>query len=366
MFSLLRPAVVVAATFLLVPLGDLGSASGGPATAHVAGSVRTLVGPRASKPSKPKAKPRPVAADSAPNDPLWRDSWSLTKVRAPGAWRVTKGAADVVIAVLDTGIDRSHPDLQGAFVEGWDTVNEDADANDDHGHGTLVAGVIAARSNNGIGGVGACSQCSLMPVKVIGANGAGSTADIAEGIVWAADHGARVINMSFVLTGSDDNVAAAIAYAQARGALVVAAAGNVGTADVTYPAAYPGVVGVTGTNSADERYEWSSYGGWVRLAAPGCSVATGAGGSYADFCGTSSATALVAGLAGLMRSYAPLLTSDAVGQTFSANAVRVGDFVSAGRIDVEAALASLKPEHATSSTPLPAPASGAAQLTQSE
>ena len=248
MFSLLRPAVVVAATFLLVPLGDLGSASGGPATAHVAGSVRTLAGPRASKPSKPKAKPRPVAADSAPNDPLWRDSWSLTKVRAPGAWRVTKGAADVVIAVLDTGIDRSHPDLQGAFVEGWDTVNEDADANDDHGHGTLVAGVIAARSHNGIGGVGACSQCSLMPVKVIGANGAGSTADIAEGIVWAADHGARVINMSFVLTGSDDNVAAAIAYAQARGALVVAAAGNVGTADVTYPAAYPGVVGVTGTN----------------------------------------------------------------------------------------------------------------------
>ena len=227
MFSLLRPAVVVAATLLLVPPGDLGSASGGLATAHVAGSVRTHVGsPRASKPSKPKAKPRAVAADSAPNDPLWRDSWSLTKVRAPGAWRVTKGAADVVVAVLDTGIDRSHPDLQGAFVEGWDAVNEDADANDDHGHGTLVAGVIAARSNNGIGGVGACSQCSLMPVKVIGANGAGSAADIGEGIVWAADHGARVINMSFVLTGSDDNVAAAIAYAQARGALVVAAAGT--------------------------------------------------------------------------------------------------------------------------------------------
>ena len=94
------------------------------------------------------------------------------------------GAAEVVVAVLDTGVDRGHPDLQGALVEGWDAVNEDADAEDDHGHGTLVAGVIAARSNNGIGGVGACSQCSLMPVKVIGATGSGTAADIAEGIVW--------------------------------------------------------------------------------------------------------------------------------------------------------------------------------------
>ena len=115
----------------------------------------------AAKPLKPKAPPRPVAADpSLPNDPLWRDSWSLTKVRAPAAWKVTRGAAEVVVAVLDTGVDRSHPDLQGALVEGWDAVNEDADANDDHGHGTLVAGVVAARSNNGIGGVGACSRCS--------------------------------------------------------------------------------------------------------------------------------------------------------------------------------------------------------------
>ena len=152
-----------------------------------------------------------------------------------------------------------------------------------------------------------------MPVKVIGANGAGSAADIAEGIVWAADHGARVINMSFALSGSDDGIAQAIAYAQARGVLVVAAAA--GTADVTFPAAYPGVISVSATDPSDSRYPWSSYGGWVNLAAPGCSIATGAGGSYADFCGTSSATALVSGLAGLMRSYAPSLTSEAVGQT---------------------------------------------------
>lgn len=336
----LRFAVVVAAVALpLVLPGHLRSTPSTPvadATAHVAGSVRKPV-----KPAKRKTPPPVVAADPTPNDPLWRDSWSLAKVRAPAAWRVTRGAANVVVAVLDTGVDRSHPDLQGSFVPGWDAVNEDAEPDDDHGHGTLVAGVIAARSNNGLGGVGACAECSLMPVKVIGSNGSGSAADIAEGIVWAVDHGAHVLNMSFALSGGDDGVASAIAYAQGRGILVVAAAGNAGTADATFPAAYPGVVGVAATDPSDARYEWSSYGGWVRLAAPGCSVATGAGGSYGSFCGTSSATALVSGLAGLMRSFAPASTTDAVGQALAANALRVGDFVSAGRVDVEAAVGSL-------------------------
>ena len=310
------------------------------------------------KPVRKKSRPRPPlpAETPVPNDPLWGDSWSLSKVHAPAAWRLTTGAPGTIVAVLDTGIDRGHADLQGSFVDGWDAVNEDGDPTDDHGHGTLVAGVVAARSNNGIGAVGACPRCSLMPVKVIGANGAGGAADIAEGISWAADHGAGVINMSFALSGPDDGVAAAIAYAQSRGALIVAAAGNAGTPDVTFPAAYPGVVGVTATDQTDERYSWSSYGGWVTLAAPGCSIATGAGGTYADFCGTSSATALVSGLAGLIRSYAPAMTVDALGQALAANALRVGDFVSAGRVDVEAAVASLtaarpSPEQPRSSTP---------------
>ena len=148
--------MVAAAVALLVLPGQLSPAAGTPAveaTAHIVGPVRKPIKPNAVKPSKPKAKPRPVAADTTlPNDPLWRDSWSLAKVHAPAAWRVTRGAAETVVAVLDTGIDPNHPDLQGSFVEGWDAVNEDADPNDDHGHGTLVAGVIAARSNNGIGG----------------------------------------------------------------------------------------------------------------------------------------------------------------------------------------------------------------------
>ncbi len=334
---------------LLAAPGNLSSASSGPVAAASADVVAT-VGKPTGKPTKKKVRPRPVAppAPALPNDPLWNESWSLAKVRAPAAWRVTKGAAEVVVAVLDTGIDRNHPDLQGSFVEGWDAVNEDADANDDHGHGTLVAGVIAARSNNGIGGVGACSQCSLMPVKVIGANGAGTSADIAEGIVWAADHGARVLNMSFVLSGRDEGVAMALEHARAKGVLIVAAAGNSGSADVTFPAGQPGIVSVTGTDASDARYEWASYGHWVTLAAPGCSQSTQAGGGYADFCGTSSAAAFASGMAGLARSFALDRSPDGIAQALAASSQPVGDFVSAGRVDADALLTTLgaRPEPA--------------------
>ena len=356
------------------PAGSQTSPASAGAKADVVGTVGHPVKPlvrkarralqrQAATPDVQKARPGPdsrtpaeMPEPSNPSDPLWGESWSLSKVHAPAAWRLTSGTADTVVAVLDTGVDRGHADLQGSFVAGWDAVNEDADPTDDHGHGTLVAGVVAARSNNGIGAVGACPRCSLMPVKVIGANGAGSADDIAEGISWAADHGAGVINMSFAMTGPDDGVAAAIAYAQGRGVLIVAAAGNAGTPDVTFPAAYAGVLSVAATDQTDERYSWSSYGGWVRLAAPGCSIATVPGGTYADFCGTSSATALVSGLAALIRSYAPTMTVEALGRALAANALRVGDFVSAGRVDVEAAVESLTPtgpasERVDSSTP---------------
>ena len=298
-------------------------------------------------------QPRPkVAAPVAPNDPLWSNSWSLTKTNAAAAWSLTTGAAETVVAVLDTGVDLSHPDLQGSFVQGYDVVNGDDDPSDDHGHGTMVAGIVAARANNGLGGVGACSRCSLMPVKVIAANGSGDAGDVAEGVRWAADHGARVLNMSFILSGPDENVAQAIEYARGRGVVVVAAAGNAGTADVTFPASYPGVVSVAGTDAADARYDWSSYGSWVRLAAPGCNLTTAPGVGYGDFCGTSSATAFVSGVAGLARSFAPALSPDAIAQALSAGALRVGDFVSAGRVDAGAVVDSLRARAVTtSSTP---------------
>ena len=352
-------AVGAAAAALVVGLSGLTSSEQGAAvaapTADVVGTagkpVKQLLR-NVVKPLRQKARRRPPVVEPAhPNDPLWGDSWSLSKVRAPTAWRLTSGAAETVVAVLDTGVDRTHADLQGAFVDGWDAVNEDADPSDDHGHGTLVAGVIAARANNGIGGVGACPRCSVMPVKVIGANGAGSAADIAEGIVWAADHGADVVNMSFALSGPDDGVAQAIAHAQGRGTLVVAAAGNAGTGETTYPAAYPGVVSVAATDPADARYAWSNYGSWVRVAAPGCSVGTAAGGAYADFCGTSSSTALVSGVAGLLGSAVSTRSAADLSEALAGTALKVGDFVSGGRIDVGAAINSFGPERPRSADP---------------
>lgn len=302
------------------------------------------------KRADPDTRPKP-AAPANPNDPLWSGSWSLARTNAAAAWSLTSGAPETVVAILDTGVDLSHPDLQGSLVQGYDVVNRDDDPTDDHGHGTMVAGVVAARANNGLGGVGACSRCSVMPVKVIAANGSGNAADVAEGIRWATDHGAQVLNLSFTLSGSDESVAQAIDYARGKGVVVVAAAGNAGTADVTFPASYPGVVGVAGTDVADARYDWSSYGGWVRLAAPGCNLTTAPGAGYGDFCGTSSATAFVSGIAGLVRSFAPNLSPDAIEQALAGSALRVGDFVSAGRVDAGAALGALQAARAAGSAP---------------
>jgi subtilisin family serine protease len=205
----------------------------------------------------------------------------------------------VIVAVVDSGVDPSQPDLQGALVPGADFADSTGSTADQYGHGTMVAGVIAARGNNGLGVAGACWACSIMPIKVLDANGVGSSASVAQGIRWAVDHGANIINMSFVLSEPDADVKDAIAYAHAHGVLVVAAAGNSGGSDPTYPASYPFVVSVAATDDSDDLYPWSTHGSWVTLAAPGCSMTTAMGGGFASFCGTSAAAPLVAGLAAL-------------------------------------------------------------------
>lgn len=300
---------------------------------------------RRTKPKPAVRERQPTVATLVPNDPLWQSSWSLAKVGAPAAWRVTTGSPDTIVAVLDTGIDATHPDLQGAVVPGWDVVNGDGDASDDHGHGTAVAGVIAARSNNGIGVTGACWRCSVMPVKVIAGNGIGNSADIAEGLRWAADHGAAVINLSFVMSGPDGAVAAAIDYARAKGAIVIAAAGNSGAGAVTFPAGHPGTISVTATDSADALYAWATFGSWVSVATPGCTQTTFFGGGYGEFCGTSSAAAFMSGMTALVRSAESTVGPEVVFSLLATNAVRVGDFVSSGRIAVDAVFASLRPSN---------------------
>jgi subtilisin family serine protease len=281
------------------------------------------------------------ATDVSPNDALWSQQWGPKRVRAPAAWEATRGSTSVVVAVLDTGVDAAHPDLRGALVPGFDIVNRDANPTDDNGHGTAAAGVIAARTNNVRGQAGICWSCAIMPVKVLGADGRGTTAAIASGILWAVAHGADVINLSLGGTGTTRALADAVAHAASEGVVIVAAAGNNGNRTAFYPAAYPQVISVAATTASDRRYEWSNYGSWVQVAAPGCNIAPDRGGGYIDFCGTSAATPVVSGIAALAYSLRPTLPKGVFERALRSAAVPVGSIVQYGRVNAARTLEKL-------------------------
>ena len=249
------------------------------------------------------------AADTNPNDVHWPSQWGLRSSGFDRAWDVARGSTETVVAVVDTGVERSHPDLRGAVLAGRDFVDDDADPSDLHGHGTAVAGVLAARGNNVTGIAGACWRGRIRPGRVLDAAGQGSSAVVADGIVWAVDHGAEVINLS--LGGERSSIAeeAAVDYALRHDVVVVASAGNRGSTRRFYPAARSGVIAVAGEDPEHRLYSWSNRGEWVDVAAPGCNTSLWRQGAYATFCGTSSAAPLVAGLAGLLRSADPRATA---------------------------------------------------------
>ncbi|HCF58320.1 MAG TPA: peptidase S8, partial [Myxococcales bacterium] len=215
-------------------------------------------------------------ASFTPNDPQFGRQWNLEMARMREAWDLTRGAG-VIVAVIDTGIAyedhgefRLVPDLKGAkFAPGYDFVNDDEHANDDHGHGTHVAGTIAQRTHNGEGVAGVAFEATLMPLKVLDANGTGSSADIADAIRWAADHGAKVLNLSLGGGGRSEVLEAAVDYARKKGAVVVCAAGNGGRGVVEYPAAYPGAVAVSAVAPDGKLASYSSWGKEVDLVVPG-------------------------------------------------------------------------------------------------
>jgi subtilisin family serine protease len=281
------------------------------------------------------------ATDVAPNDSLWSQQWGPKRIGAPAAWEATRGAASVVVAVIDTGVDPLHADLAGAVLPGFDFINNDALALDDNGHGTAAAGVIAARTNNLVGAAGVCWNCSIMPVKVLSAEGWGSTSAIASGILWAVNHGADVINLSLGGTGTTTALADAVAHAASQGVIVIAAAGNNGNATRFYPAAYPEVISVGASDSSDQRYSWSNYGSWVQFAAPGCNIAADQGGGYVNFCGTSSAAPIVSGIAGLAHALEPELSKSTFVDALRAAAVSIGSAVQYGRVDAAGTLEAL-------------------------
>jgi hypothetical protein len=279
--------------------------------------------------------------DTTPNDADWPAQWGLRQIGLPAAWDRTHGSSAVVVAVVDTGVDGDVPDLRGAVVPGYNAISTQTTPADDNGHGTSVAGVVAARTNNDEGIAGVCWTCSVLPIKVLGADGTGDTALVAVGIVRAADAGARVISLSLGGPADDETLERAVAYALGKGAIVVAAAGNNGASTPFYPAASPGVVSVAATDTAGGLYSWSNFGEWVQLAAPGCNPAPSSAGNYVMFCGTSSATPVVAGVLALLLSEQPGATRDAVVGALERTAVPIGNAVRFGRIDADAAAAAL-------------------------
>lgn len=270
-------------------------------------------------------------------------SWPIARTGLPLAWQVTRGDPSIVIAVVDSGVQADHPGLGSRVLPGRNLIDQSDDASDDNGHGTAVAGIIASAEGAG-GSAGACLQCRILPVKVLAADGTGDWSTVAAGIVWAADHGAQVINVSFGAPRALDVVGAAVSYAIAEGAIVVAAAGNDGKNESFYPAAYPGVVSVAGVDAGDRRYSWSNFGSWVSVAAPGCISTTWLRGQYdSSFCGTSASAPFVAGLAGLARAFRPELASAAFAAALGASALPLPDpgTAASGRVDANRLLVAL-------------------------
>jgi len=235
-----------------------------------------------------------------PNDPYFSIQWGMSNVQAPEAWGITTGNDDIIIAILDTGVDYDHPDLSGKVVINVNfTSSPTADANG-HSHGTHVAGIAAADTNNAIGIAGLGYNSSIMNVKVLGDSGYGFYSWIASGIIWATDNGADIINLSLGATAYSSTLQFAVDYAWQHGVVVVAAAGNNGSSTPFYPAYFENCIAVAATDSNDSLYSWSNHGTWVDVSAPGSAYSTIPNNSYGYKAGTSMSSPHVAGLAGLV------------------------------------------------------------------
>ncbi len=301
----------------------------------------------------------------APNDPYYAksgDQYLLDLVRFPEAWDITHATGQVV-AVLDTGVDLEHPELSPVLLPGVDFVGADTRPDDDDHHGTQVAGIAAAVTDNARGIAGAGWGARILPVKVLNSYGSGWDSDVAAGIVWAADRGAGVINLSLGGPADSPVLREAVAYAVGRGSVVVAAAGNEGDAAPHYPAAIPDVIAVSATRRTGEAWISTSHGPWVDLAAPGVGIYSthpldidetyGPSDGYVSGSGTSFAAPIVSGAALLLRAAHPDWMPAQVAARLRATATDYGppgfDTVyGAGLLDVAAALgAPPKPYSAT-------------------
>jgi len=281
-----------------------------------------------------------IAPSASVNDPAYSNSWALPKIQAPAAWDAANGHG-VTIAILDTGVDSSHPDLAANLVPGWNMFDNNADTSDVQGHGTSVSGTAAAVGNNGIGSAGVAWGAKIMPVRISGLDGYAYFSTIAQGVNWAADKGARVANISYSVSGSA-SVQSAANYMRSKGGVVVVAAGNSGVEEMF--AAHDSMLSISATGSTDVRASWSSFGSYVDLAAPGVSIyAPTRGGGYASVSGTSFSAPITAGAVALMMSANARLTPADVETILKATAVDLGTagfdtYYGSGRIDAARAV----------------------------
>jgi len=243
-------------------------------------------------------KDQVAKAFEIPNDQYYSYQWGLQKIHADRAWDTTHGSASALIAIVDTGIDGMHPDL-ASKIAARANFTTDSDI-DDNGHGSHVAGIAAAETNNSIGVAGMGYNTRLLSVKVLDSSGSGYYSWVANGIIWAADNGAKVINLSLGGPYPSSLLQDAVNYAWNKGVVVVAAAGNSNSTAASYPAYYANAISVAATDSNDARAYFSNYGKWVDLSAPGVSILSTYQGGYAYLSGTSMATPFVSGLAGLV------------------------------------------------------------------
>ncbi|MES2071420.1 MAG: S8 family serine peptidase [Pseudomonadota bacterium] len=243
---------------------------------------------------------RRVAGSFVPNDPYNGSEYHLTTIGAPAAWDSSQGAG-ITIAILDSGVDPTHPDLVPNLVAGYNFYDNNTNTADVNGHGTAVAGAAAAASNNGIGVAGVAGQAKIMPVRIADANAYAYYSTIAQGLTWAADHGARVANISYGGVAGSPSIQSAAQYMKSKGGLVVVSAGNNGINETTAPTTT--MIPVSATDSNDALASWSSYGSFVAVSAPGVAIwSTSNGSAYGQHSGTSFSAPITAGAVALAMS----------------------------------------------------------------
>ncbi len=356
------------------------------------GQVPPVVAALQGNPAVEFAEPNYIAqAYFVPNDPGLVQQTYLWNIQMAQAWDVTLSTPGVVVAVIDTGVDAAHPDLAAkiwhnlgelgtdaagndkrsngldddgdGYVDdwqGWNVVGNSGNVQDDHGHGTHVAGTIAADTNNGQGIAGVAPNALIMPVKALDVSGFGAYSQVAEGILYAADHGARVINLSLGSPSPSGLLKAAVQYAYARGSVVIAAVGDSGSLGVNYPANYPNVIAVGATDLSNQLAPFSTFGDSVSLVAPGVDIySTHPGGGYSQMSGTSMAAAHVSGVAALLASLPQFDTPDKIRAALQSSATDLGDpgwdmYYGFGLVQAFTAM-NYAPGGMPTPTPIPAP-----------